>query len=540
MPWEGARGPAGGATGDARERVERLLRLLSPATFVQHGLLRAIRKLLPANEVDAGTEADAWNHAAVLAADATGMVLHPRVAERWREELARDAQVHPATRRAAIEAIRHWREGVPRELVMGERAIWHAVSPGSVTAEELGEARAFHARLVATLQGGAESELTMAVRHYGRMLLWAMPAAAYQACPELGRLFVTSFERTDGVPEPEGVDLRALRAELGPGEEPTWWAVRQVGRRLVFSPSPAGGAWPSHESGPGSPVACLWAGRREISVRFEGGPSMQFILKPGLAISLPEGEWASVAADLSELTVRRWLREPWAMAAGRDRWGLWAEAEWNGAVQRFRWIPPGRFWMGSPEAERGRWPDEGPRHEVTISKGHWLGDTPVTQALWKAVMGENPSRFRSPDRPVEGVNWEDCRRFLARLNRMVEGLEARLPTEAEWEHGCRAGTSGMTWLGDFEIQGENDAPGLDGIAWYGGNSGGGYELEEGYDSSDWKERQYPHKKAGTRPVAMKAANPNGLFDLLGNVCEWCSDWWGGYQTDGVMDPKGLE
>ncbi|HEY8210227.1 MAG TPA: SUMF1/EgtB/PvdO family nonheme iron enzyme, partial [Myxococcaceae bacterium] len=136
---------------------------------------------------------------------------------------------------------------------------------------------------------------------------------------------------------------------------------------------------------------------------------------------------------------------------------------------------------------------------------------------WEAVMGENPSRFRSPDRPVEGVNWEDCQRFLARLNGMVEGLEARLPTEAEWELGCRAGTSGMTWLGDFEIRKNEDVPGLDGIAWYEGNSGG-----------------------GTHPVAMKAANPNGLFDMLGNVCEWCSDWWGDDQPDGAIDPRGPE
>ncbi|MCB9701888.1 MAG: formylglycine-generating enzyme family protein [Myxococcales bacterium] len=197
-----------------------------------------------------------------------------------------------------------------------------------------------------------------------------------------------------------------------------------------------------------------------------------------------------------------------------------------------RWIPRGSFIMGSPPDEPGRWDDEGPAHEVEITRGFWLGDTPVTQGLWEAVMGANPSRFKDPRRPVETVSWEECQAFCAALERLAPGLGVRLPSEAEWEYACRAGTETATYAGAIKILGERYAPVLDAIAWYGGNSGVGYDLGEAADSTGWQNKQHEHSRAGTRRVGQKQGNPWGLHDMLGNVYEWCSDAWHSYSSAG--------
>jgi formylglycine-generating enzyme required for sulfatase activity len=166
--------------------------------------------------------------------------------------------------------------------------------------------------------------------------------------------------------------------------------------------------------------------------------------------------------------------------------------------------------MGSPDDEPGRWEAEGPRHQVALGTGYWLFDTPCTQALWEALLGENPSRFQDPDRPVERVSWEDVQqRFLPALNERIPGF--MLPSEAQWEHACRAGTETALYTGPIEIFGEMNAPALDPIAWYGGNSGVDFDLAEGEDSTTgwWKgkDKQYPHERAGTRKVKGKQQNP---------------------------------
>ena len=163
-------------------------------------------------------------------------------------------------------------------------------------------------------------------------------------------------------------------------------------------------------------------------------------------------------------------------------------------------IPPGTFMMGSTPSEPGRNPRER-QHEVTITKGFWLGKYAVTQAQWQAVMGNNPSKFKGDDqRPVELVSWDNCQQFLQKLNALGGG-EFRLPTEAEWEYACRAGSSTAFCFGDNQAQ-------LDDYAWYSKNSGG-----------------------QTHPVGQKTPNAWGLYDMHGNVWEWCEDWHGEYPSE---------
>ena len=183
---------------------------------------------------------------------------------------------------------------------------------------------------------------------------------------------------------------------------------------------------------------------------------------------------------------------PWASEWEEDaEWGLAATLNLNGVKQTFRWIQPGTFLMGSSKGKPQRMADQKPQHQgtlttqhqVTLTRGYWLADTACTQALWQAVMGDNPSFFKDdPASPVEQVSWNDVQTCLDRLNALVPGLEAGLPSEAQWEGACRAGT---TMPFSF---GENITP-----------------KRSIYDSKFY---------------------------------EWCADWYGDYPPDPQIDPSG--
>ena len=178
------------------------------------------------------------------------------------------------------------------------------------------------------------------------------------------------------------------------------------------------------------------------------------------------------------------------------------------------WIRPGGFMMGSPNSEKGRDKGEGPVHRVMFRKGFWMGKYEVTQEQWEQVMGNNPNNFKRPQNPVELVSWSDCQDFVAKLNQRAEvkrqarNAKFRLPTEAEWEYACRAGTSTRFYSGDSESD-------LNRVAWYLENSG--------------KDAHH---------VGQKPPNRFGLFDMLGNVQEWCQDRLGDYPEGLVTDPTG--
>jgi formylglycine-generating enzyme required for sulfatase activity len=177
-------------------------------------------------------------------------------------------------------------------------------------------------------------------------------------------------------------------------------------------------------------------------------------------------------------------------------------------------IPAGSFVMGSPADEPGREEREGPQTRVTLSQPFWLGTTEVTQPQWQAVMETNPSQFKNENHPVEKISWEEATEFCQRLTareraagRLPEGYVYALPTEAQWEYACRAGTTGR-YAGKFED-----------VTWHYKNTA---------------------DAMSPQPVAKKQPNPWGLHDMHGNMAEWCADWYGDYPGGSVSDPTGAK
>ena len=226
--------------------------------------------------------------------------------------------------------------------------------------------------------------------------------------------------------------------------------------------------------------------------------------------------WSENRPNNKGASVYRWANAREQAAVQFDDFGLYYDLAVNGVIQRFRWIEPGTYMMGSPETEAERYDNE-VLHTVTLSTGYWLADTAVTQALWRAVMGNNPARFKeNTENPVEQVSWNDAQHFIETVNRQHAAVQLRLPTEAEWEYACRAGTDTPFSFGDTIT---TEQVNFDGNFPYAGGKKGEYR---------------------GKTVAVKSLPPNrwGLYEMYGNVWEWCQDRYGGYPAEPLTDPQG--
>lgn len=238
--------------------------------------------------------------------------------------------------------------------------------------------------------------------------------------------------------------------------------------------------------------------------------------------------------DLAEVNIReRWLtRSPkefpskWASEWGFDEYGLWQTFEIAGVQHKMRYISPGTFLMGSPEDEAER-QDEEVQHKVTLTEGFWLGETTVSQALWRVILDETPSEFISKGEevlPVDSVSWGDCQRFCERLSDIFDA-EFNLPTEAQWEYACRSGTETPFNTGEQ-------------LATEQANYRGSFPYEGRKPLTGQKKAAMEYRKK-TVDIHLFPPNQWGLKQMHGNLWEWCRDDWRDFNSDAMTNPMGV-
>ena len=529
-----ARPPAGDAEARRSEEFERgrraaesLLTLLAPALRVEPPLLRAARGLLPAAVADVLGETLIWQHADVRAGPQGFQYADKAAIARYQDAFAALA---PDLQRAAVDLILAHHAGLPDSVRFSEIIASQRLAPQAVSDKLREEAQRWLRALARTAEQRPEALALQQFnqRHVDRQSDPILAAddvqAALWALAQRARV-----ARGEAVELPVGVRPEQVRFFLDPPSErrPIACALRQRGAELCLEALDAKvGGWPPA----GSPYTDLTLVDGGVFVRVRRLPTASApaaddasvylaasALPHRVAVLTREVERVELHAPHLALTVAGIARPRWARALGRDAYGLFSEIEVGGVRQRFRWIAPGRFLMGSPADEPERMPEREAQHEVTLSRGYWLADTACTQGLWQAVMGENPSHFKDDARnPVETVSWDDVQRFIGELQRRVGGLAVRLPSEAEWEYACRAGTTTPFSFGD-ELTPER--VNYHGNVPYAGGAKGRYREK-------------------TVAVASLPANAWGLYEMHGNVWEWCADWYGDYANEPQVDPQG--
>ncbi|HMQ11877.1 MAG TPA: formylglycine-generating enzyme family protein [Candidatus Competibacter phosphatis] len=580
-PWPARAANVGEEAGrDAGAKL--LLTLLSACIGITPALLRHLRHALPVEQADVGSEAAAWLHPAFRPGDFALLPGDVRAVEPFRQAFR---ELDPDTRHLAWNLIRAQQREVSLAVRMEEHVLYAALEGRTDS-----EAEAFLDRVAAVLkqvpEHDAMAEQVRFLRGWVNRCGRRMHPAAWDHSPRSEALWVLANPEVadEGGALPVGLDIHRALAALDRPEQPQTWRLIQRGERfeveaathaerayasgspiadfstrrpmMQFNEGRSGAADASQplEDNVGLPVNETgyrlttdsdelviepfsrppWAhtlGRDGdglfVGFRDGRGERRAYWWNPGRVLWLyPDGrELGAVELKtgffVDESLFRAWraegLRVPaWADQAGVDEYGVFAAFNVGGVAQRARWIWPGSFWMGSPKDEHDDRFDNELQHEVLLTRGFWLAETACTQALWRAVKGNNPSYFEGEWRPVEQVSWNKVQNFIERLNGAIPRLEARLPTEAEWEYACRAGTTTPFSFGENitpeQVNYNANSP-------YRGNRKGKYRKK-------------------TIEVASLPANPWGLYEMHGNVREWCQDRYGDYPEGLTVDPTG--
>ena len=480
----GASGYRGaGPSMKSRDQTEMLLAALSQAVELTPALIRRVRNRLG---LSVSTESLACRHVALEGNVYRFQWRTPEI----RADYSKKAQNLNLDLDGIWPLIQSFEFRMPMELRIEQR---------QKAGKPLDEDQTAFLRKLILFQQNANTPET----EKNRIMAWvgrvADRAGKERWLPELNTLFGLYNETVQPQKVPGGVDLTQVPEWVVKSREtgPVCLSVHQNRMEVFSSGKPADHPGLIHELSAGS--------KSQITFRTDETAVKQSMTldKP---FDLPENTAEIVLeTETGKTTVAMMPCPEWASGIGRDRFGLFAEVKVKGVGFVLRWIPPGNFMMGSPEDEPERISSEGPLHRVEFETGFWLAETACTQELWQTVTGRNPSRFQDDglQHPVENVSWDDVHDFIDGLNRLVPGLEIRLPSEAEWEYACWAGTDAPFWFG-HELT--PDKANYDGSRPY--NNG---------PKGEYREK--------TVPVKFFEQNPWGLYQMHGNVWEWCRDRW---------------
>lgn len=567
LPWEPLRRLRKTTIQEREQQANQLLKFLSPALRLEPGLLRSVRLAIAQHgyHFDAGVEALVWQHAEMSDPSSVAATFNPSARQQWLETFAE--LTDESLKRTVLDTIREWRAGLREEVWFEELVSLDVDSKELADEADLQDAYQYMRNLRSeALLESRSSEFDLRCRWFRRMEK-RLPIESWEL-PEVGMVLQNIAAHLHQKDEfyKSGFAIDPANLDSSNFEERTLPIIQQEQALWV-------GGEDDDEGG-------LITGCHLVNIRYrrtllyceltpldsntDARPiksSLQFPVFNSNAIKLcdlPDGYELKVRSDIETLFFSQITKPAWAKTITYRRDGLWLEhdcmgnnylSQWlnptkniqgswegfpseivnsdkyglfadlniNNITQRFRWIKPGTFKMGSPEDETGSFNGED-LHQVTLTKGFWLADTTVTQAFWLEIMGEeqNPSLFIGAELPVENISWDDCQQFISKLNELlISGVQAQLPTEAQWEYACRAGTATPFSFGD--------------------------EGHLAVDIVNYSGKWEKHDNSG-KTQAVKTYPPNewGMYEMHGNIWEWCEDYQGQYPAGPVFDPIAIK